>query len=268
MTLGSVKNYTPVRLPTMNAQKAIEEFVLCVDLEEVWAALQRYLNHIGFDRAIFAHRDNVSEDTLHNHEGMIHFSSYGADLDRAVMERRLYMNSPTVRWAFRNAGWKSWADSADDMAQNRLSKEEEDVVRLTREMGLTAGWTYSVPFRPDARFRSVFGLAVPIDAPQSEADAILAQFREQLESVLLAFSLAVTRFQLVAQSQRLSSVQIKTLSLIAEGRTLAEVAELEGVHWRTIDKRLAASRQILAANNTVHAVLLAEHSGQLIVVRD
>jgi DNA-binding CsgD family transcriptional regulator len=114
----------------------------------------------------------------------------------------------------------------------------------------------------------VFGLAVPPGSPQDAADAILQTHQAALESVLLAFALAVTRFQKVGQADRLNASQIKTLSLLAEGRTLAEIAALEGVHFRTIDKRLAAARRILAANNSVHAVVLAERSGQLIVVRD
>ncbi len=252
----------------MKCSDAITTFVLCDTLEEVWATLTAYLSELGFDRAIFGHRDSLSEENFHNQDSMVLFSTYGDALNRALVDRRLYMHSPTVRWALRNQGWISWGATVEKMDADDLSEEEKEVVNLTRSMGLTAGWTYSVPFRPDARYRSVFGLAVPDGQGQEVADAILREMKEPLETVLLAFALAVLKFEKVRPSERLSPTQIKTLSLLAEGRTLAEIAELEGVHWRTIDKRLAASRKVLAANNSLHAVVLAERSGQLIVVRE
>jgi len=252
----------------MQPHTVIEEFVLCEDLQEVWHVLVQFLDGIGFDRIIFASRDSLSEANFHNHDNMVLFSTYGERLVEAFIDDRMYINSPTVRWALENSGWISWGETATKLGENQLTIKEEEVVITMRNLGLVAGYTYSVPFKSRARYRSLFGLAVSTDDSQEHADALIDKYHKPIETVLLAFVLAVSKFQKVDAGQRLSPVQIRTLSLLAEGRTLAEIAERELVHFRTIDKRLSDARKVLSANNSLHAVVLAERGGQLIIVRD
>lgn len=252
----------------MDTAKALEKFVTCEDLQEVWSVLVDFLSRVGFDRVIFAHRDSLSEANFHNHYNMVLFSTYGKKLDKLFVEDRLYVNSPTVRWALENAGWMSWGETERRASANSLSPKEAEVFNVMYNLGLRAGYTYSVPFKRNARHRSIFGLAVPIDVSQEYTDWLMTENQAQIEHMLLAFVLAVSKFTKVEPGQMLSPVQARTLSLLAEGRTLSEIAEREAVHFRTIDKRLSQARRILEANNSLHAAILAERSGQLMVVRD
>lgn len=252
----------------MAVEEILKKFVVCEDLDEIWTELTVYLSELGFDRVIFGHRDNLSETNFQNLDNLVFFSTYGDTLNQALMQKRMYMSSPTVKWALQNEGWISWGEIAKQLDQKSLSPQEEQVVNFTRNLGLTAGFTFSVPFRQDARFRSVFGMATPVGEPQETADRIIKENKNLIEQMLLSFVLAVNKFQKVEPGQRLTASQIRTLSLLAEGRTLSEIAELEGVHIRTIDKRLTESRRKFAASNSLQAVVLAERGGQLIIVRE
>lgn len=252
----------------MQSDTMIEKFAVCEDLQDIWNELVVFLKDIGFDRVIFARRDNLSENNFHNLDNIVCFSTYGEKLDQIFIGNRMYINSPTVQWALINSGWISWGETAAKYNDKRLGPNEEGVYVLMRNLGIRAGYTYSVPFKEGARYRSVFGLAVPVSETQAHADALFSRFKRPIETVLLAFVLAVGKFIKIEDGQQLTAVQIRTLSLLAEGRTLAEIAEREKVHYRTIDKRLSEARRILAANNSLHAVVLAERSGQLTIIRE
>lgn len=225
-----------------------------------WQALQDVLLTYGFDRLLYGKKMRAERANLHNHSNTLLLSSYGHELDKLFLESRLYMNSPTVIWAMTHYGAISWATTTQRKEQGDLSAVEDDVRLITRDLGLTAGLTYSIPSHTE-EFRSSLGLAH--QGTQADADAVWAEHQADLEAIICVFDISIQHYVNVPEGQHLDPRTLTFMELLAEGRSQSEIAELEGCHFRTVDSRLAKARAILGAANTLEAVLLAKIQGQL-----
>jgi DNA-binding NarL/FixJ family response regulator len=132
----------------------------------------------------------------------------------------------------------------------------------SRELGLTAGLTYSIPRHTDA-FRSGFGLAAPKGVSQEHCDQIWKENADEIIQVMSIFDLSVGDYPNIPEGQQLDEKTLSFMRLVAEGRSMNEIADLKGCHFRTVDNRLAKARDILGAVNTLQAVLIAKEQGQL-----
>ena len=250
----------------LNSDTLLSDFIMkltaSTDATTNWNTLLEALRAFGIDRVMYGKKLNFHPENVHNHSRSIVLSSYGAELDQKFLLSRGYLDSPTVQWAMHNYGCISWGETRQRALAGELTKKQMDVYEATRQLGLLVGLTYCVPTYTDT-YRSVFGLAFRPDITQQEADAVWHRNSSVLEPLLCAFDLAFAQFKNVPDDQELDDKTLYFMSLIAEGRTTAEVAEIEGCHYRTVEQRLMDARQILGANNTLHAISLAKDQGQL-----
>lgn len=248
--------------PKIDLAKGIMAIMSSRDVLTNWRALLEILRPVGFDRVLYGKKMYVERSNLHNMTNTVLLSSYGPDLDKNFLSSRLYLNSPTILWAMEHYGAISWGQSAQQFEQGALSEEEKTVYLETRKMGLLAGYTYSVPAHT-GRYRAAFGLAFRQDGTQAEADDAWAEHGPMIEPLLCTFDMSLAQCENVPDGQKLDDKTLYFMSLVAEGRSLSEIAELENCHHRTIDTRLAKARSILGAANTLQAVLIAKGQGQL-----
>jgi len=232
------------------------------NISDNWETLLSVLEEFGFDRILYGKKMYPNKQNLHNHSDTILLSTYGPSIVEGFLTSRLYMDSPTINWAMKNYGAISWGEVSRWFEAGELTDSEAEVFLKTREMGLSVGYTYSTPVHKE-NYRSAFGLSCSPGKTQAEVDAIWTKNGSLIESILSVFDIANARFVNVPEGQELDPRTLYFMSLVAEGRSLQEIAEREGCHYRTIDKRLAKARAILGANNTLHAVLLAKEQGQL-----
>jgi DNA-binding CsgD family transcriptional regulator len=240
----------------------IIQFTASNEVNRNWELLNTALEEFGFDRVIYGKKLNPSLENLHNFSKSILLSSYGPELDEAYVNPRLYVDSPSLRWAMKNYGMITWEEMQRLAVRGELTNEEVSVINKTKELGLEVGITYSVPAYSQS-YRSAFGLAFRKGGTQKEANAVWSKNRTFLEGALCAFDLTFAHFRSVPEGNELDQKTLETFSLIAEGRSNQEIAELEGCHPRTIETRLAKARERLGANNTLHALILAKDQGQI-----
>lgn len=230
-------------------------------LAESWAVVCETLADIGFDRILYGRKILPSAANLHNLSNTILLSTYGPVLDEQFLKSRMYMQSPTVRWLLTDYGVMSWGETTRRYEAGELPDEQVQVYLRSRELGLTAGLTYSIPRHSDA-FRSGFGLVAPIGCSQSDCDKLWARNEDDLVQIMSIFDLAVGHFPRIPDGQQLDEKTISFMRLVAEGRSMNEIADLNGCHFRTVDNRLAKARELLGAANTLQAVLIAKEQGQ------
>lgn len=239
----------------------VAQLIKSKTLSQGWEVVCTALAEIGFDRVMYGRKILPSAKNLHNLSNTIVLSTYGPELDAEFVASRMYLHSPTVLWLLTNYGLMSWGETARRHAQGELPPEQAQVYLRSRELGLTAGLTYSIPRHTDA-FRSGFGLAAPVGCEQAECDRIWAENENELVQIMSIFDLAVGHYPNIPPGQELDEKTLDFMRLVAEGRSMAEIAELHGCHFRTVDNRLTKAREILGAANTLQAVLIAKEQGQ------
>ncbi|MEP3638096.1 MAG: autoinducer binding domain-containing protein [Paracoccaceae bacterium] len=257
-------------LPENIVEKYILEIAQQDELEECWTSLVERLAVFGFNRLMYGSRENWvlgSRETgslqrFTNLSNTLLFSTYGKTLDETFLYGRMYIDSPSVRWASLNEGAVSWSVFQQEFIENKLTAKETKVFLTTRELGLKAGYTYSIRHRVNEH-RSCFGLCFQEGGTQADADAAWEQNARVIVQLLNLFETAVKRFRNVPHDQELPQSTLSVLRLLTEGRTISEIADLHGKHRRTIEDQLARARAILGASNTVQAVYIARHQGQI-----
>lgn len=240
----------------------ISELATTRDLQACWEGLVSRLAQFGFDRALYGNRADLTEETLRNHANSVILSTYGELLDETFVLGRMYLNSYTVRWSVTNTGAISWSETERAAKAGQLTPQELETYETTQRMGLNAGYTYSFPDRGSG-YRSCIGLCFQNGGTQAEADLVWDENGTDIIQLLTLFEIAVNRFAHQPVTEHLPPATLTTLKLLAEGRTVAEIAELQGSHRRTIEDQLARAREQLGAANTLEAVVLAKQEGQI-----
>ncbi|MEP3846647.1 MAG: autoinducer binding domain-containing protein [Paracoccaceae bacterium] len=250
----------------MLTENVVEEFILKIakhdELEQCWKSLTEQLAVFGFNRVLYGSREDGALKRFSNLSNSVIFSTYGGTLDKIFLYGRMYIDSPSVRWAGQNEGALSWGVIQQKYRDKELTAKETQVYLTTRELGLRAGYTYSIRHRVNGH-RSCFGLCYKEDGTQAGADAVWEQNARVIIQLLNLFEMAVKRFRNVPDNQELPNSTLSILRLVAEGRTISEIADLQGKHRRTIEDQLARARAILGAANTVQAALIVRQQGQI-----
>ncbi len=250
----------------MEKEKIVESYILESanhgDLGDVWSGLTKRLAKFGFDRILFGAREDTTRESMRNHANSIILSTYGAEIDAKFLNGRMYLESPTLKMAYESAGVISWEKTHERYRAGTLSDAEAEVFMATQKLGLTAGYTYAPPDRGTG-YRSCFGLAFKKGEPQAEANAAWDAHSGDIVQLLLIFDLAAARLRSAPDNQMLPAASVELLKLVAEGRTVGEIAELQGKHRRTIEDQLSRIRDTLGTSNTLQAVNIARQQGQI-----
>ena len=156
----------------------------------------------------------------------------------------------------------SWSVIHKRFERGELGPQQEAFIRMTQEFGLVNGYTYSQLDR-NSDALSVFGLCARDGLSQNEVDRIWKGRERRITSGLQLFSLAVQRLPHEEVTLGLSERQTEILRLVAEGKSVRDVAELLGLHRRTVEDHLSAARRIIGAETTMHALALAVRQGRV-----
>lgn len=244
----------------------IQKFVRVVaeakHIDECWAALRLEMASFGFDKLLFASKANVNRDNMHNLFGTYILSSYGEAVEEMFIQNRGFVADFTVNWLLQNRGAISWQVNRDRFLNGEMSPQEEQIHHATRALGLTNGYTYSsTPF--EAGYISGFGLCCEDGWSQEEADKVWIENTGTIETLLDTFQIVVRKMPIAAAHEVVSKDILSTVDLILEGKTNAEVAEMLGVHRRTVETRLSDARRKLDVSSTTQLVAKLVQQSQL-----
>ena len=260
--MGIVSPLGKNRMDCERVAKFIKQSASAQHVDECWRDLKSHLVAFGFNRILFASKVGASKGNLHNLFGTFILSSYGDAIDNLFITNRGFVEDFTVNWLLENNGAISWQVNRDRYLQNEMTQEEERVHLLTRDLGLTSGYSYTSTPR-DAGFAAGFGLCAAEWIEQPEVDKTWLDHGETISSLLDVFLLTARRMPMATPEQTLPAATLETLRHIFEGRTNSEIAELMGCHRRTVEHRLSKARAKLQATNTSQLVAIAVAQGQL-----
>ncbi len=249
-----------------HAENTVEHFIqrliVSRSVAESWELVCEIFKSYGFDRILYGKKIDVSVENFYSHHDTMVLSTYGAEIDRLFLDSRHHLTSPTALWALENYGAISWGTTAERIADGTLPDDQVKTHLVLRDLGLDAGLTYSVPSHTPA-FRSAFGLAYLQGHGQKAADDAWRKYSHILIQIMCIFDISVLQFPNIPTGNKLDEKTLDFMRLLAEGRSMREVAELRNCHFRTVDSRLAKARELLGAANTLQAIVMAKDQGQL-----
>jgi LuxR family transcriptional regulator len=238
----------------------VNEITRLGSVEEVWAKHVARMADWGFDRLLYGSTTFRINDGVGDFRDALILTNYPRAYTDVYIEQELFRNSPTVHWAMRETGSRSWSAFAADAAEGRLTAEEIRVVAFNQLHGITAGYAISFP-KPNARAGHGIGLCSSI-LSQSEIDALWEARGPTIEAENMVMHLKLCTLPWVSR-RRLSDRQREVLELVADGKTVQDVALVLGRNVATIEKHLRNVRDVMDAETTAQAVLKASMQNQL-----
>jgi LuxR family transcriptional regulator len=234
-------------------------------IEALWDLHCKTMAEYGFDRLIFGFTRFRSETSLGDPNDFLILSNHDKDyLDRFIGEGH-YRTAPMVRWALENDGAGSWSVMADLIANGVLTPEEQKVMAVNQEMGVTAGYTIS--FRSvSKRTKGAIALTARPGMSQEEADAVWRKHGDEIILMNNIIYLKVLTLPYTPPNQSLTKRQREALEWVGDGKTMQDIAAIMGLTQATIEKHLRLAREALNVETTAQAVMKAAFQNQMFVV--
>lgn len=243
-------------------ERLLDAYLGCADAPACWKVLEADLAQFGFGSAIFGRKSNEGRAHMDRLEDAFILSSYPDEFMEYYIGQRAYMDDPMLEWGLENVGALSWGEVHGWYGQGKLSEASARLLERCAEAGVSVGYTYSLVDR-QASALCIFGLCAGPGLSQAEVDRTWAGAERRITSGLHMFSLAVQRLPDAQAGGVLSKRQTEILRLVAEGKSTRDVAELLGLHRRTVEDHLSAARRAIGAETTMHALALAVRQGRV-----
>lgn len=230
------------------------------DLEKLWQLLMEVLAEFGFDNVMYvATRFKTEHGTGDLADAMI-LSNYPPDFEAAYLDGGLFRDAPMVRWAMTNVGSLSWSEIARDAAEGRLPPSSMRVIEHNRRFGIVAG--YGISF-PRVSVRTAHGIGLGSSTMrQGAVDAMWADTGWRIELICHVAHLTLISLPHGMRGRSLTLRQREVLELVADGKTISDVAQILGRNPATIEKHLRRAREALDVGTTAQAIMKATAQNQ------
>jgi LuxR family transcriptional regulator len=107
------------------------------------------------------------------------------------------------------------------------------------------------------------GLAVKKGMTQDDADAIWAEHGEEIQVINHVAHLCILQLPATGQQRLLTPRQTEVLELVADGKTMQDIAVLLDRNVATVEKHLRGARDALGVETTAQAVRKASILNQI-----
>lgn len=240
----------------------LQSLVAATEIEVAWEMHKAHMARFGFDRVLYGFTRFGTRATLGDYEDALMLTNHPRDYVSAYVHENLYNEGLMVRWASANAGAQSWRWMEDRVASGDVTPRERHVHELNKKFGLIAGYTVSFSHR-NMRAKGAIGLTARADLDQDAVDQIWADCGDMIELANNVFHLKVTSLPYLRQARALTDRQREVLELIADGKTVQDVAQVLEIRPTTVEKHLRGARDVMQAETTAHAVARAATMGQI-----
>jgi len=247
--------------------KRLRPYLNAKSVEELWAHHTARMADYGFDRLFYAYTCFQTANTLSDPEDALVLTNHPPEYVDAYVTRGLFRDGPMLNWATRNVGstsWRvvrAWAGSAD------LTPGQRHVFDLNRKYGVAAGYTIAFPMAIK-RAAAGIGLTARRGVTQEEVDALWAEKGEEIEILNQVAHLCITHLPATGQNRALTPRQSEVLELVADGKSVQDIALLLERTPATVDKHLRGARDTLGVETTAQAVRKASVLNQIFVLDD
>jgi LuxR family transcriptional regulator len=224
-------------------------------LQDVWDAHVERMRRYGFDHMLYAATRFRTDNGLGDLRDALILTNYPREFTQIYIDQELFRDAPMVRWAMTNTGARSFADFWKEADQGKLTQAERRVMKFNIRHGIKAGYGISFP-RVSARAGYGIGLA-STTMSQTEIDAQWARIGDEIMLANQVAHLTILALPHQDLGPGLTDRQREGLELVADGKTVQEVAIILDRKPATVEKHMRLARESLNVETTAQAVLKA-----------
>ncbi|MEM9754748.1 MAG: LuxR family transcriptional regulator [Pseudomonadota bacterium] len=242
--------------------KRLKPYLAMRSVDDLWRHHARVMASYGFDRLFYAYTCFRRAGTFGDPQDALVLTNHDPAYVEAYVNKGLFRAGPLMNWANENTGAISWRSVRDELKTRRLTEAERMVQALNARYGLTAGYTISFPMA--MRYASAgIGLTAQAGLTQQDVEAVWAVSGEEIEVLNHIAHLCITQLPATGQSRVLTPRQIEVLELVADGKTIQDIAFILERNAATVEKHLRGARDTLGVDTTAQAVRKASVLNQI-----
>lgn len=234
-------------------------------VDELWAHHAQTMASHGFDRLFYAYSAFRRPGNLGNPEDALVLTNHSPEYIDSYVNNGLFRSGPLMNWANENVGAISWREVRARTDPHAMTEGERHVAELNRRFGLIAGYTISFPMALKHASAGI-GLTARPGLTQDDVDAIWAERGEEIEIINHVAHLCITQLPATGQSRMLTPRQTEVLELVADGKTIQDIALLLERNSATVEKHLRGARDTLGVETTAQAVRKASVLNQIFLL--
>ncbi|MCT4685341.1 MAG: LuxR family transcriptional regulator [Roseicyclus sp.] len=242
--------------------RVIEPYLRMQTVEDLWAHHTAVMADYGFDRLFYAFNAFRGAGLYDNPEDALLLTNMPTEYVDAYVNGGMFRDGVMLRWAVQNTGAASWEDVYAQMQGHTLTEGEKAMRALNERHGITAGYTISFPMAIKNANAGV-GMAVPKGRTQADADAIWAEHGRDIETINHVAHLCILQLPATGQRALLTPRQAEVLELVADGKTMQDIALILSRNVATVEKHLRGARDALGVETTAQAVRKASILNQI-----
>lgn len=242
--------------------KRLQPYLAARSVEEVWEYHTAHMAGYGFDRMLYAYTCFQASYRFSDPDDALILTNHHPDYIDAYIGNGLFRDAPMTNWVAQNTGAISWRHIN---AQPARSRGETAVRALNRRFNVSAGYTISFPIAIKHAVAGI-GLVARPGLTQDDVDAIWRDQGDIIEIINHVAHLAITRLPATGQCRLLTRRQSEVLELVADGKSVQDIALLLGRKPATVDKHLRGARESLRVETTAQAVRKASVLNQIFII--
>jgi LuxR family transcriptional regulator len=232
------------------------------NVDDLWAHHTHVMTEFGFDRLFYAFNAFRGAGLYDNPEDALLLTNMPSDYVEAYVGGGMFRDGVMLRWAIQNTGVASWRDVYQDMLTEPMTKGQQAMQDLNARHGLVAGYTISFPMAIKNANAGI-GLVAKRGLTQDDADAIWAEHGEIIRIINHVAHLCILQLPAAGQRRLLTARQAEVLELVADGKTMQDIAILLERNVATVEKHLRGARDALGVETTAQAVRKASVLNQI-----
>ncbi len=233
-------------------------------IEEIWRLHVARMEAYGLPQLLYVFTRFRTANSFGKIDDILVLSNHPQEYLDAYFYSGLCLQAPMLKWAASNDGPQSWRLIAERAQAPDLTPAEREIMALNARWGVTAG--YTIGFRDiSVRAKGGIGLSVPPGKTQDDADAIWAEFGDEIVTINNVTHLRITVMPYASSRRALTPRQRETLEWVGEGKTTQDIATIMGLTPATVEKHLRLAREALDVDTTAQAVLKASFQNQIFI---
>lgn len=232
------------------------------NVDALWAHHTAVMAEYGFDRLFYAFNAFRGAGLYDNPEDALLLTNMPSDYVEAYVTGGMFRDGMMLRWAVENTGAASWREVAETMLTETLSDGQQAMLDLNERHGLVAGYTISFPMAIKNANAGI-GLAAKPGLSQDDVDAIWDEHGEVIQIINHVAHLCILQLPAAGQRRLLTVRQAEVLELVADGKTMQDIAVLLERNVATVEKHLRGARDALGVETTAQAVRKASVLNQI-----
>ena len=247
--------------------KQLRPYLQMTTVEDLWAHHTRLMAEYGFDRMFYAFNAFRGAGLYDNPEDALLLTNMPTDYVEAYVRGGMFRDGVMMRWAIQNTGAASWHRVYSEMQDHAPTEGERAMRALNERHGIVAGYTISFPMGIKNANAGI-GMAVRKGMTQDDADAIWAEHGEDIEIINHVAHLCILQLPATGQRTLLTPRQSEVLELVADGKTMQDIALILERNVATVEKHLRGARDALGVETTAQAVRKASILNQIFRIED